>query len=173
MFTKKSMMVLFGILVISAWVLGSAIQAGAQNQGMMDIMSKFFVAYNTYDIDGVMSLHTDDVVWTWIDPGKNFPNFGPEGKLVGKGKQEIKKLFDEDRKALGFTGYILWSEIKGDTVETIEIWQNDLSRKAAIPVITKSQYRFLGNKIAEWTWITSPESSRRFMEAFFATSQKK
>jgi hypothetical protein len=30
MATKKSMWVLFGILVISAWVLGSAIQAGAE-----------------------------------------------------------------------------------------------------------------------------------------------
>jgi len=30
MTTKKSMWVLFGILVISAWVLGSAIQAGAE-----------------------------------------------------------------------------------------------------------------------------------------------
>ena len=29
--TKKSMRVLFGILVISAWVLGSAIQAGAES----------------------------------------------------------------------------------------------------------------------------------------------
>jgi len=30
MATKKSMWVFFGILVISAWVLGSAIQAGAE-----------------------------------------------------------------------------------------------------------------------------------------------
>ena len=37
MATKKSMWVLFGILVISAWVLGSAIQAGAETMNF-----KFF-----------------------------------------------------------------------------------------------------------------------------------
>jgi ketosteroid isomerase-like protein len=133
-------------------------------------MSRFFAAYDTYDIQGMLSLHTDDAVWTWVDPGKHF-KWGPEGKLVGKGKEGIRKLFEMDRGKFGFTGYILWSDISGDTVETIEIWQNELSRKAAIPVIAKSRYRFLGDKIAEWTFIVSPESSRRWMEA--ATKAKR
>jgi hypothetical protein len=37
MATKKSMWVLFGILVISAWVLGSAIQAGAETKKCKNI----------------------------------------------------------------------------------------------------------------------------------------
>lgn len=134
-------------------------------QAVMQLISRFFAAYDSYDIEGMLSLHTDDVVWTWIDPGKNIPAFGPEGKVVGTGKQEIRKFFEMDRGAAGFTGYILWSEVQGDTVDTVEIWQNDMARAVNVPLITKSRYRLRGDKIAEWTWITSPESTRRFAAA--------
>jgi hypothetical protein len=45
MATKKSMWVLFGILVISAWVLGSAIQAGAETMNY-----KFYTWVIKYEI---------------------------------------------------------------------------------------------------------------------------
>jgi hypothetical protein len=57
MVTKKSMWVLFGILVISTWVLGSAIQAGAET-----LNYKFY---------------------TWAIKGENVPVGDVEGHTVG------------------------------------------------------------------------------------------
>jgi len=57
MSTKKSMWVLFGILVISAWVLGSAIQAGAET-----LNYKFYV---------------------WMIKWENVPVDDVEGHIVG------------------------------------------------------------------------------------------
>jgi hypothetical protein len=56
MATKKTVWVLFGILVISAWVLGSAIQAGAETMNY-----KFY---------------------TWVNKGENVPVDDVEGHLV-------------------------------------------------------------------------------------------
>jgi ketosteroid isomerase-like protein len=129
-------------------------------QSQMQVINKLFAAYDAYDVEGMLSLHTDDVVWTWIDPGKNIPSFGPEGKLIAKGKEEIRKFFELDRGKRGYTGYILWSEVQGNTVNAIELWHNELGRSIGVPLITKSCYRFRGAKIAEWTWVPSPESTR-------------
>ena len=41
----------------------------------MQVINRFVAAYNSYDIDAMLGLQTDDVTWTWIDPGKNFPVF--------------------------------------------------------------------------------------------------
>ena len=131
----------------------------------MQVINRFVGAYNSYDIDAMLGLQTDDVTWTWIDPGKKFPQFGPEGKIVGTGKKEIRKLFDMDRGELGFNGYILFSELQGNAVSTIELWQNDITRAVGVPLVTKSLYRLRGDKIAEWTWVVSPESSTRLMAA--------
>ena len=131
----------------------------------MQVINRFVGAYNSYDIDTMLGLQTDDVTWTWIDPGKKFPQFGPEGKIVGTGKQEIRKLFDMDRGELGFNGCILFSELQGNALSTIELWQNDITRAVGVPLVTKSLYRLRGDKIAEWTWVVSPESSTRFMAA--------
>ena len=57
MVTKKSMWVLFGILVISAWVLGSAIQAGAETMNY-----KFY---------------------TWVIKSESVPVGDVEGHTVG------------------------------------------------------------------------------------------
>ena len=130
-------------------------------QTPMQVMSRFFAAYDNYDIEGMLSLHTDDALWTWIDPAKKIPQFGPDGKLTGAGKEGIRKLFEMDRGRGGFTGYILFSEVQGDTVSTIEIWENKGTREVGVPFITKSRYRLSGDKIAEWTWVVSPESTRR------------
>lgn len=131
----------------------------------MQIINQFITAYNSYDINAMLALHTDDAIWTWIDPGKNFPQLGPEGKIVGIEKHEIRKLFDWDRGENGFTGWIVFSELQGDAVSTIELWQNDDTRAIGVPLVTKSLYRLRGDKIAEWIWILSPESSARFMAA--------
>jgi hypothetical protein len=57
MTTKKSMWVLFGILVISAWILGSAIQAGAETMNY-----KFY---------------------TWVIRGEDVPVGDVGGHMVG------------------------------------------------------------------------------------------
>ena len=36
-------------------------------EAAMNVMDQFFEAYRTYDMDKMLSLHTDDAVWTWID----------------------------------------------------------------------------------------------------------
>ena len=63
MATSKSMWVLFGILVISAWVLGSAIQAGAETMNY-----KFY---------------------TWVIKGENVPVGDVEGHTVGLMCEEL------------------------------------------------------------------------------------
>ena len=137
----------------------------SDEQSQMQAVNRLFVAYDDYDVEGMLALHADDAVWTWIDPGKNIPEFGPEGKLIATGKQEIRKFFELDRGQKGYTGYILWSEVHGNTVTTIELWHNERTRTISVPLIAKSSYRLRGDKIAEWTWIPSPESTRRFVAA--------
>jgi hypothetical protein len=131
----------------------------------MQIINQFVAAYDSYDTNVMLALHTDDAMWTWIDPGKNIPWFGPEGKVVGTGKQEIRKLFDKDRGEKGYKGWILFSELQGNAVSTIELWQSDTTRAFGLPLVTKSLYRLRGDKIAEWTWVVSPEISTRLMAA--------
>ena len=131
----------------------------------MQIINQFVAAYNSYDTNAMLALHTDDAIWTWIDPGKNFDWFGPEGKIVGTGKHGIQKLFDKDRGEYGFKGWILFSELQGNDVNTIELWENDTTRAFGVPMVTRSLYRLRGNKIAEWTWVVSPESSTRLAAA--------
>jgi len=70
-----------------------------------------------------------------------------------------------DRGQYGFTGHILWSEVQGKTVTAIELWHNERARAISVPLITKSRCCFRGDKIAEWTWVPSPESTRRFVAA--------
>ncbi len=132
---------------------------------LMQIINQFINLYNMYDTNSMLALHTEDAIWTWIDPGNNFSWFGHEGKVVCKGKQEIRKLFDYDRGELGFTGLILFSELQGNAVSTIELWQNDTTHAFELPLVTKSLYRFHEDKISEWTWIVSPVTTTQLMAA--------
>ena len=129
----------------------------------MDMMEQFFEAYRVYDIDKMLLLHTDDAVWTWIDPGKNFPRFGPEGRWVGTGKDEIRVMFEYDRGEAGFSGYMVWSDVQGNRVTATELWESDWTHTIDVPLITESTYMLRDGKIAEWVWTVSPESSRRLM----------
>ena len=52
-------------------------------QSQMQVINKLFAAYDAYDVEGMLSLHTDDVVWTWIDPGKNIPSFAASSTKLG------------------------------------------------------------------------------------------
>ena len=132
-------------------------------EAVMQTMDLFFEAYRMYDMDKMLSLHTDDAVWTWIDPGKNLPILGPEGKWSGTGKDEIRAMFELDRGQYGFSGYIVWSSVDGDTVAATELWESDYAHEIDVPLITQSTYKLRDGKIAEWVWSVSPESSGRFM----------
>lgn len=129
----------------------------------MGVIDQFFEAYKTYDTDKLLSLHTDDAVWTWIDPGKNFTDFGPEGKWIGTGKDEIRTMFDADRGEGGFTGYILWSDVQGNRVTATELWESDYTRAIDAPLVTQSTYTLRDGMIADWVWTASPQSSWRIM----------
>ncbi len=140
----------------------------------MQIIHQFIEAYNSNDINGLLALHTEDAIWIWIDPGKNVRDWGPEGKAVGMGKEEIRKMFDMDRGEGGYTGWILFSELQGNDVSTIELWQSDLTRTFGLPLVTRCLYRFQGDRIVEWTWVVSPEiTSRLAAEVIKASSKPK
>lgn len=155
-------LLLLAVLVLSACQPIVAQPVAQQGVGeAMEVMNQFFEAYRLYDVDMMLSLQTDDVVWTWIDPGKNF--WPPEGVRAGTGKDEIRAMFDEDRGQGGVTGYILWADVKGKTVSTTELWESEFTKAIDAPMITRSTYLLRDGKIAEWEWIVSPESSFRVM----------
>ena len=158
-------MLLLVMLILSACQPIVAEPAARQTEeAAMGVMAQFFDAYRTNDIDKLLALHTDDAVWTWIDPGRNFPAFGAEGKWIGTGKSEIAEMFKFDRGEGGFTGYILWSEVQGNKVKATELWESDYSHEIDVPLITQSVYTLRDGKIADWYWTVSPESSGRFMK---------
>ena len=161
---RMCILLLLAVLLLSACQPIVAEPAAQQAEAAaMTVMDQFFEAYETYDTDKLLSLHTDDAVWTWIDPGKNFPDFGPEGKMVGTGKDEIRAMFDYDRGGAGFSGYIVFSDVQGNRVTATELWESDWTREIDAPLVTKSTYTLRDGKIAEWVWTVSPESSRRVM----------
>jgi steroid delta-isomerase-like uncharacterized protein len=75
MVTRKSTWIIFGIFVISAWVLGSAIQAGAQTQVLNDVTA----AWNSHDMEKVLPFYTDDIVYEDVASG-----------VIKRGKEELK-----------------------------------------------------------------------------------
>jgi steroid delta-isomerase-like uncharacterized protein len=75
MTTKKLRWGLFGILVISVCLLGSAIQAGAQTPIMNDI----WAAWNSHDTEKLVSLFTDDCVYEELGIG-----------VIKHGKEEFR-----------------------------------------------------------------------------------
>lgn len=175
---KRQTMIAVSVLMLAALVLAAcqalpspmialaaapdpAAPEGKQN--VMDVIDQFFAAYETYDTDKLLALHTDDAVWTWIDEGKNFPNFGPEGIWIGTGREEIGAMFDFDRGESGITGYILWADVSGNNVKTVEVWESAYSHAIDVPLIARSTYKLNQGKITEWEWRVSAESSGRFM----------
>lgn len=130
----------------------------------MDVLEQFFEAYREYDVDKMLALHTEDAVWTWIDPAQRFPHFGPEGRWVGAGKDEIRAMFEFDRGEAGFSGYMVWWEVQGDTVTATELWASDYAYQIRVPLVTRSTYTLRDGKIVAWEWTVSPESSRRFVD---------
>ena len=142
------------------------------NHPSMQTINQFIAAYNSYDTSAMQALQTDDAVWTWIDAGKNIPLFGPEGRIVGTGRQEIQKMFDRDSGEYGYQGWIVFSELQGDAVSTIELWQNDVTRSLGVPLVTKSLYCLRGDKIVKWIWVLSPESSARLVAAGAKTTSE-
>lgn len=165
---------LLTVLLLVALILGACQPIVAEpatqqtEKAAMQVMDQFFAAYRTNDIDKLLALHTPDAVWTWIDPGKNFPAFGAEGKWVESGSEGIRKMFKFDRGEGGFTGYMLWSTMQGNTVKATELWESDYSHQIDVPLITESTYTLRDGKIAAWLWIVSPESSGRFMNTLSA-----
>jgi steroid delta-isomerase-like uncharacterized protein len=79
MTTKKLRWNLFGILVILAWVLESAIQAGAQTPTINDI----WAAWNSHDTEKLVSLFTDDCVYEELGIG-----------VIKRGKEEFRTFLN-------------------------------------------------------------------------------
>jgi len=80
MATRKSTWIIFGIFVISACFLESAIQAGAQTSVINDAAA----AWSSYDMEKVASLYTDDIVYEDIAFGS-----------IKRGKEELRAFIKE------------------------------------------------------------------------------
>ncbi len=72
---RKSTWIIFGIFVISAWVVGFAIQAGAQT----NILNDYLAVWNSHDTEKVVSLFTDDCVYEDLAFGR-----------INRGKEELR-----------------------------------------------------------------------------------
>jgi steroid delta-isomerase-like uncharacterized protein len=79
MATRKSTWIICGIFVILAWVLGSAIQAGAQTLVTNDVVA----AWNSHDTEKVVSFYTDDIVYEDLAFGQ-----------IKRGKEELRAFLN-------------------------------------------------------------------------------
>ena len=79
MTTRRSTWIIFGIFVISAWVMGSAIQAGAQTS----VLDEYTAAWNSHDTEKVVSFFTDDCVYEDIG-----------FSLTKRGKEELRAFIN-------------------------------------------------------------------------------
>jgi steroid delta-isomerase-like uncharacterized protein len=80
MATRKSTWIIIGILVISAWVEGSAIPAGAQTS----ILSEYTEAWNSHDTEKTVSFFTDDCVYEELGIG-----------VIKRGKEELRAFIND------------------------------------------------------------------------------
>ena len=76
MAARKSNWIIVGIFIISAWVLGSAVQAGSQTS---TLINEYTAAWNAQDTEKVVSFFTDDCVYEETAIGK-----------ITRGKEEIR-----------------------------------------------------------------------------------
>jgi steroid delta-isomerase-like uncharacterized protein len=76
MTTKALRWGLLGILLISGWVLGSSIQAGAQTSVLIN---DYTAAWNSHDTEKLVSFFTDDCVYEEVAIG-----------ATTRGKEELK-----------------------------------------------------------------------------------
>lgn len=91
-------MLLLAALLLSACRPVVAEPAPQQaDDAAIEVIDQFLEAYESYDMEKLLALHADDAVWTWLDSGKNFPDFGPDGVLIGSGKDAIQAMFENLR----------------------------------------------------------------------------
>ena len=64
---------------------------------------------------------------------------------------------------MGMSGYMVWSDVRGNQVTATEIWESDWTKEIDSPLVAESTYTLRDGKIAEWMWTVSPESSWRVM----------
>jgi len=95
MTTKRLRWGLFGILVVAAWVLGSAIQAGAQTSVLIN---DYTAAWNSHDTEKLVSFFTDDCVYEEVAIGK-----------ITRGKEEFKAFINAFFAAFPDTNFELTS----------------------------------------------------------------
>jgi len=94
MATRKSPWIIFGIFVISAWVLGSVIQAAAQEKFLID----YTEAWNSHDTEKTVSFFTDDCVYEELGIG-----------VVKRGKEELRAFINGFFTAFPDTNFELTS----------------------------------------------------------------
>ena len=79
MTTKKLKWGLLGISVISAWILGSSIQAGAQTP----LLNEYWAAWNSHNTEKLVSFFTDDCVYEELGLG-----------VIKRGKEEFRAFIN-------------------------------------------------------------------------------
>ena len=109
MTTRKSARIIFGIFVISASVLVSAIQAGAQTTVLI---KEYTATWNAHDTEKLASFFTDDCVYEEVAIGK-----------ITRGKEEFKAFINDFFAAFPDTNFELTLNFNSDNWYCAEwIW---------------------------------------------------
>ncbi|MEN6317830.1 MAG: ketosteroid isomerase-related protein [Syntrophaceae bacterium] len=126
MTTRKSTWIIFGIFVISAWVLGSAIQAGAQTAAINDVVA----AWNSHDTEKVVSFFTDDCVYEDLAFGQ-----------IKRGKEELRAFVNDTFAMVPDTNFEVKSSfISGDGYAVEWVWSG--THKGNLPWLPATGKRF-------------------------------
>jgi steroid delta-isomerase-like uncharacterized protein len=135
MATRKSIWVLFGILVTSAWVFGSAIQAGAQTS----ILNEYTAAWNSHDTEKVVSFFTDDCVYEELGIG-----------VIKRGKEELRAFINSFFAAFPDTNFELKSSfISGNWYCGEWVWTGTHKGDMAGLLATGKRFSIRGVSVGE------------------------
>ena len=126
MATRKFTWIIFGIFVISAWVLGSAIQAGAQTS----VLNEYTAAWNSHDTEKVVSFFTDGCVYEELGLG-----------VIKHGKEELRAFINSFFATFPDTNFELKSSfISGNWYAAEWVWTG--THKGNMPGLPATGKRF-------------------------------
>lgn len=153
------------VLVVMLLLLTAVLPAAAQDeeplteeeQANLALVEKFFAIYNDYDKEAISSLLTDDVTWTWIDPGVS----AAYSATVGSGIDGALRLYGEDESNEMWVS-LMEAVAQGDTVQTVELWDSAYLRHLGTPIAERSTFQIRDGRIADWRASTLELASQRF-----------
>jgi ketosteroid isomerase-like protein len=163
---KKAQVMLVVMLLLLTAVLPAAAQdekpLTEEEKANLAVVEKFFALYNDQDSEAIGELLTDDVVWTRVDPSK----YLWLGSRAGEGVEGALAMYADDQSN---TMWNMWvslvdARVEGDTVQTLELWENGLLRRLRTPLVERSTFHIRDGKIAEWEAAFTELGTQRVLE---------